>query len=729
MRQQLWLFVVMLAVIAATPATAQAKQGCQERCGNLTIPYPFGTSEGCYLDDSFLITCNESYKPFLRKSNIKVLNISLDGQLQVSSDVAYGCYDESGNLTRSRDPWMNLAKFNVSYTRNKFTVVGCDTNAYVWGVRGKKFQTGCMSLCDEVDQVVNGSCSGIGCCQTSIPRGVTDFNLIVNTYYNYTYVSDFNPCGFAFVVEEGSYNFSSLDLFNLSNVREFPVVLDWTIGNKTCEEARKDSNSYACGMNSTCNDSNSGLGYLCNCNEGYQGNPYLGCQDINECQNTTLNLCTIPKLCHNTDGNYTCSCPKGYHGNGRKDGNGCIADEHLALWVKVFVGISIGLIAILVIIIFTSMGVQKRNISKVREDFFKQNGGIVLQQLLSKSEGSVHTAKIYSQEELNKATNNFNERHIVGEGGYGTVYRGTLADNTIIAIKKSKIVDRGQIEQFVTEVKILSQIDHPNVVKLLGCCLETPMPLLVYEFITNNTLYHHLHNKGVVSSMPWEMRLRIATETANAIALMHSSTQIIHRDIKSANILLNEDFTAKVSDFGISKFVPSGETHLTTAVQGTIGYIDPEYFHSGNLTEKSDVYSFGVLLVELLTGENPIPSKRAENSRSLAKYFITALEEDHLLQILDDRVKGEGNVEQLKGVSELAKQMLKIEGEKRPTMEEVKQELEAFRNFNNCSPAEIPTEERLPLLSGTLDYHDSTAWSGLDTVRKQTVFEMDSGGR
>ncbi|KAA8546476.1 hypothetical protein F0562_002785 [Nyssa sinensis] len=608
----------MLAVIAATPATAQAKQGCQERCGNLTIPYPFGTSEDCYLDDSFLIMCNESYKPFLRRSDMKVLNISLDG---------------------------------------------CDTSAFILGSYGKKYQTGCTSLCDKVDEVVNGSCSGIGCCQTSIPRGVTDFNLIVKTYDSHANIADFNPCDFAFVVEEGSYNFSSVDLFNLRNVREFPVVLDWAIDTKTCEELERTSTVT-------------------------HGNPYLGCQDINECQNTTLNPCTIPKLCHNTDGNYTCSCPKGYHGNGRKDGSGCIPDEHLALWVKVFVGISIGLIAILVIIIFTSMGVQKRNISKVREDFFKQNGG-----------------------------------------GYGTVYRGTLADNTIIAIKKSKIVDRGQIEQFVTEVKILSQIDHPNVVKLLGCCLETPMPLLVYEFITNNTLYHHLHNKGVVSSMPWEMRLRIATETANAIALMHSSTQIIHRDIKSANILLNEDFTAKVSDFGISKFVPSGETHLTTAVQGTIGYIDPEYFYSGNLTEKSDVYSFGVLLVELLTGENPIPSKRAENNRSLAKYFITALEEDHLLQILDDRVKGEGNIEQLRGVSQLAKQMLKIEGEKRPTMEEVKQELEAFRNFDNYSPEEIPTEERVPLLSGTLDYHDSTAWSGLDTVSKQTVFEMDSGGR
>ncbi|KAK3016302.1 hypothetical protein RJ639_007622 [Escallonia herrerae] len=159
------------------------------------------------------------------------------------------------------------------------------------------------------------------------------------------------------------------------------------------------------------------------------------------------------------------------------------------------------------------------------------------------------------------------------------------------------------MEQFVIEVIILSQISHPNIVKLLACCLETPIPLLVSEFIPKKTLFHHIHEQGYPSAMPLDVRLKIATKTAEALAHMHSATQIIHRHVKSADILLSDDYTAKVSDFGTSRFVPLDKTRISTFVQGTFGYMDPVYFRSGNLTEKSDVYSFGVVLVELLTGE------------------------------------------------------------------------------------------------------------------------------
>ncbi|KAK1371548.1 putative cGMP-dependent kinase, Concanavalin A-like lectin/glucanase domain protein [Heracleum sosnowskyi] len=290
-------------------------------------------------------------------------------------------------------------------------------------------------------------------------------------------------------------------------------------------------------------------------------------------------------------------------------------------------GIGGGLAAILVFLLLAYWGVRQHEQvkkRKLKENFFKQNGGIMLQQLEYQNESTVEKAKIYTEEELMKATNNFNEGNVIGQGGYGVVYKGVIAD-AVFAIKKSKVVDRNQIDQFANEVVILSQITHPNVVKLLGCCLETPVPLLVYEFVTNNTLFHHLHDEGCASSIPW----KIATETAEALTHMHSAAvHIIHRDIKSANILLEDGYTAKVSDFGVSRLFSPQETHLATLVQGTFGYIDPEYFHSGILTQKSDLYSFGVVLVELLTGAKVVSFDREEKNRNLSLYFLSAMEDD-----------------------------------------------------------------------------------------------------
>jgi hypothetical protein len=202
------------------------------RRGNLSIPYPFGTSEGCYFDPYFLITCGYSSgipTPFMRKGNIPVRNISLDGELQVLSLVARDCYDKSGFRVNSINSQFTLSKFTVSYTRNKFTVVSCDTIAYISGAVQatsgvlKNYTTGCISLCDKIESVDNGSCSGIGCCQTSIPEGGRDLNAEVRSFDNHSAVFRFNPCGFAFVVEEEAYNFSSLDLTNLRDMVRVPV--------------------------------------------------------------------------------------------------------------------------------------------------------------------------------------------------------------------------------------------------------------------------------------------------------------------------------------------------------------------------------------------------------------------------------------------------------------------------------------------------------------------------
>jgi serine/threonine protein kinase len=351
------------------------------------------------------------------------------------------------------------------------------------------------------------------------------------------------------------------------------------------------------------------------------------------------------------------------------------------------VGVSVTLLVLLLCISWLYWGFRKRKLMKLKEKFFEQNGGFLLQQQLSRHNGSVETTQIFTAEELKKATNNYHENRILGQGGQGTVYKGILPDNRIVAIKKSKIPDQSQVEQFINEVSVLSQVNHRNVVKLLGCCLETQVPLLVYEFVTNGTLFEHIHNTSHASMLPWPSRLQIAVEIAGAVSYLHSaaSTPIIHRDIKSTNILLDDKYIAKVSDFGASRLIPVDQSQLTTLVQGTLGYLDPEYFQSSQLTEKSDVYSFGVLLAELLTGKKALSFDRPEEERNLAMYFVSSMNENHLFEIIDQQVLNEGNAEQLKEIAMLTKRCLGLKGDERPTMKEVATELEGLKAMETHS--------------------------------------------
>ncbi|KAL4578563.1 hypothetical protein LXL04_014688 [Taraxacum kok-saghyz] len=313
--------------------------------------------------------------------------------------------------------------------------------------------------------------------------------------------------------------------------------------------------------------------------------------------------------------------------------------------------------------------IKKTKAKRRKQRFFKRNGVCFL------NNNKKRTL------ELEKATDHFNENRILGRGGQGTVYKGMLPDGRIVAVKKSKVVDESQLEDFINEVIILSQVNHRNVVKLLGCCLETEVPLLVSEFIINGTLYDLIHNETGEFSISFYMSLQIATEVAGALSYLHSATSIpiYHRDIKTTNILFDEKYRAKVSDFGTSRFVAIDQTHLTTLVKGTFGYLDPEYFQSSQFTEKSDVYSFGVVLLELLTREKPISLTRFGENRSLATHFVLAMEEGRVMSIFDASVIKEGARTELLAIANLVMRCLNFNGKNRPTMKEVAVELESIR--------------------------------------------------
>ncbi|RHN69505.1 putative protein kinase RLK-Pelle-WAK family [Medicago truncatula] len=686
------LLLVTAFVVLYTKAETQPN--CPTKCGNVTIPFPFGTTKDCSLDNTFLIDCNKTSStstevPFLPQTNQSVLNISLNGELHVAWPVASYCYSKNGTQVNQTFQEINVTHFHIS-TQNKFIAVGCDTVGILAvgeaDSEEKTYATGCVAFCNRLDDIeANQPCSGIGCCESSIPPGQmltrVAYGSSGGVFYNQSdsKVHDFNPCGYSFLVANGNYSLTRSDLMLMK--KEFPVLLDWKVGNQTCLQAQKNHSNYACkAIKSTCYETGTNKsGYLCRCSHGYRGNPYLinGCQDVDECKES--NYCFEGATCINLPGSYHCLCPKGYEGDGKRCSPKSSTKSSKEIMLIIALSVSVSLVALLIGSFYAYLAFKKRKFIKLKEHFFQQNGGILLQQQIWRHGGSTEIAKVFKVEELKDATNNFDEGTILGQGGQGIVYKGVLQDNRIVAIKKSKISDPNQIESFINEVVILSQINHRNVVKILGCCLETEVPLLVYEFIPNGTVYEHLHDETQSMKLTWKTRLRIAKEAAGVLAYLHSaaSTPIIHRDVKSSNILLDHNLTAKVSDFGASRIVPLDHSQINTLVQGTLGYLDPEYFHTSQLTEKSDVYSFGVVLAELLTGKKALSFGRPEVDRNLSAYFVSSMKQGRLLHILDKNID-ETNIEQLKEVADIAERCLRVKGEDRPTMKEVAMELEGI---------------------------------------------------
>ncbi|KAF2933311.1 hypothetical protein DAI22_04g072300 [Oryza sativa Japonica Group] len=469
------------------------------------------------------------------------------------------------------------------------------------------------------------------------------------------------------------------------SAKDFVVKnLHFAITNQTCKEAQQNTTGYACvSVNSTCLAVNTGdgyIGYRCKCKHGFEGNPSIkdGCQGI------------CPEICNNTVGNYTCiKCPAKSEYNDKTKRCTSVKKQKNPLF-GIVIGLSAGF-GILLPGLSAKMlfhkwkkGIQKR----LRRKNFRKNEGLLLEQLISCDETTTDRMSIFTLEELEKATNNFDHTRILGQGGHGTVYKGILSDQRVVAIKKSMTIKQGEITHFINEVAILLRINHRNIVKLFGCCLETEVPLLVYDFISNGSLFELLrYNSSNGSLLSWEDTLRIATEVAGALYYLHSaaSVSVFHRDVKSSNILLDANYTTKVSDFGTSRLVSIDQTHIVTKVQGPFGYLDPEYCQTECLNEKSDVYSFGVVLLELLLMKEPIFTSENGLKLNLAGYFLEEVKVRPLSEIVTTKIYEEATEEEINNVTLLAEMCLSPRGEERPTMKQVEMTLQSLRNVTQTT--------------------------------------------
>ncbi|KAI3747320.1 hypothetical protein L6452_09774 [Arctium lappa] len=668
-------FLILLSLTTSSTADPKyAKPGCNYMCGEVKIPYPFGIGANCSINKWYNVDCNSS-TPYLSALNsLEVLDINLDYQsVSVNVSMFSDCRNPVRNSSQISNINLDGTPFLFSKLDNKFVVEGCG-NAVI--LDHGRVVTACSTIChnDSVSEIISSSCLGINCCQATIPYNLKSYSMNLTSLERQ--LGGDGVCGSALLVKENSHVRSVA-----GNISYVPISLLWTL----TERDQFNCCSSRFRVDLDLGNGNSLASYKCRSYEGHlKGNPYIvdGCElllDTQECQ-----------WCRYHGGD--CHYEDVYH----EDGNMIISklnmtchyyplynhyEGKISLGVILGVSISMGVLFLVAISYVLYKVIKKTKAKRRRKRFFKRNGGLLLKQQEEADPYLFDKTILFTSRELEKATDYFNENRILGRGGQGTVYKGMLIDGRIVAVKKSKVVDERQLEQFINEVVILSQVNHRNVVKLLGCCLETEVPLLVSEFIPNGTLYDRIHNVTDEFPMSLNMRLQIATEVAGAVSYLHSETSIpiYHRDIKTTNILLDDKHKAKVSDFGTSRFVSLDQTHLTILVKGTFGYLDPEYFQSSQFTEKSDVYSFGVVLVELLTGEMPISLTRFGENRSLATHFMLAMEEGRVMSIIDAMVIKEGTRDEILIIANLAMRCLNLNGKSRPTMKEVVAELENIR--------------------------------------------------
>lgn len=319
-----------------------------------------------------------------------------------------------------------------------------------------------------------------------------------------------------------------------------------------------------------------------------------------------------------------------------------------------------------------------------KEAYFIQNGGILLEKRIALSQGrdvGSGQLKIFSYKDIEKATNNFHPDLLVGCSIHRNVYRATYDDHTVVVgVPLQQEPNPTMTDRNLTEASIAMVMTHDNMLKLYGCCLENCIPLLVYEFLPNGSLFQHLHGDLASSNrMNWAGRLRVATDTAYALSYMHNALRkpLVHRGVNSVGVLLDYSFHAKLGNFGYAVSITPGDRSERWSVQGAPGYIDPEYIQTGLVTDKCDVYSFGVLMLELLTGKNPIRMLRG--GRDLVDVFVSAMEKNCAMKMIESEILEQASTDQIQQVAQIALTCVAKKGAERPTMIAVVKQLRQIR--------------------------------------------------
>lgn len=279
----------------------------------------------------------------------------------------------------------------------------------------------------------------------------------------------------------------------------------------------------------------------------------------------------------------------------------------------------------------------------------------------------------YTLREIEVATKGLSGGNVIGEGGQGIVYRGVLEDDTIVAVKNLSN-NSGQAEkEFQVELAVIGRVKHKNLVKLLGYCVEGAYRMLVYEYVENGNLDDWLHGHIGVSPLTWNIRMNIILGTAKGLAYLHESLEpkVVHRNIKSSNILLDREWKPKMSDFGLAKLLDSENTHVTTRVMGTHGYIAPEYAWTGMLNEKSDAYSFGILIMEIISGRCPVDHSRPHGEVNLIDWLKTMVENRKSEEVVDPKLPEMPSSKALKHVLLVALMCVDPNASERPKMGQV----------------------------------------------------------
>lgn len=588
---QMHLLPLMLLVLVAALGTNQQNlstaapvtlPGCPDKCGQVSIPYPFGTKDGCFLP-GFQITCDDTIDPprafftanlsfgmsnkpqilaedlyYLNNKENMLINQSLspveltgvsvaEGKLQVHGPISYDCVlNKTYGYHSVRQHQLYFpyrSPFLLSQTGTALMGIGSIVEAR------QDNGPSCQSYINPLSffTPVEGECAGQGCCQAKIAPQSSYINVTIGKEQD----DDADGCTYAMLVDRSWYNFTSKDLYGQDflrgNPRGVPVVVDFVIDDSCPEPGEPLPKGYVCtSNNSMCVEVpfDDGKGYFCRCMDGYEGNPYIpsGCQDIDECQRPHLYACH--GICHNSVGGYECKCPTGTRGNATQGP----CTDIFSLPAKVSVGAICGLFIVALLVFIVLLRREKR---KMRH-FFEKNGGPALEK--------AKNIKIYRKEELKPILKSSN---FIGKGCFGEVYKGFL-DNQLVAVKKPINDSVAQNEQFANEVIIQSQVIHKNIVRLIGCCLEVDIPMLVYEFLSKGSPDDTLHGNNKVP-LDMDVRLNIAAESADGLAYMHSKTgkKILHGDVKPANILLDDNYVPKISDFGISKLIMSTSRKTT----------------------------------------------------------------------------------------------------------------------------------------------------------------------